>query len=63
MSSDQFTMAIPCHWCGHTGMSLWEDIDGNRQRVSLGGYSERIARKESFQSETVCNDCGKTQPV
>ena len=59
----QFTVAVQCHWCGHNGVSLWEDTDGDRQIVSLDGFYERLARKEPFRIETVCNSCGKVQPI
>ena len=60
---DPFTVAVRCHWCGHNGMSLWEEADGNRQLVSLDGFYERLARKEPFRIETIRNSCTKAQPI
>ena len=58
---DQFTVALECRWCGHKGVSLWEEADGKRQRISLDGFYERIARKLPHNTETVCKSCGKAQ--
>lgn len=59
----QFTVDVRCHWCGHKGMSLWEDANGFRQIVSMEGFYERLGRKLPFHIETVCNNCGKAQPI
>jgi hypothetical protein len=60
---DKFTLAIKCHWCGHTGLSLWEKTAMGRERMSLDGFYERIAKKQPYKTETVCNNCNRPQPV
>lgn len=59
----QTAITVCCHSCGHTGVSLWEDFDDGRQLVNLEGFYERLARKEPYAIETVCNNCGKVQPT
>jgi hypothetical protein len=59
----QFTLAIKCHWCGHTGMSLWEKTPTGRELVSLDGFYERISKKQPHNIETVCNNCDRKQPI
>lgn len=63
LEPDQFTLKVQCHWCGHTGASLWEDVKGERHLVSLDGFYERLTRKQPYRTETVCNSCGKAQPI
>jgi len=60
---NQFTVAITCHWCGHEGLSLWEEFNGERHLVSLKGFYERLARKNPYPIEMVCNNCDKVQPI
>ena len=61
---NQFTLTVKCHWCGHQGLTLWEKtVEGRRQFVSLEGFYERVANKEPFKVETVCNNCDRVQPV
>lgn len=59
----QFTMAIKCHWCGHTGSSLWETTERGRELVSLDGFYERLMGKRLSKIETICNNCGRAQPI
>jgi hypothetical protein len=60
---EQFIMAVNCHWCGNIGSSLWETLPTGRQLMSLEGFYERVAKKQPFDIERVCNTCGKVQPV
>ena len=60
---DQFTLAIKCHWCGHTGLSIWEETQDGRVLVSLDGFYERIKNLRPYQIQTVCNNCDRAQPV
>src|ERR1700744_2736071 len=53
----QFTVAIKCHWCGRQGILQWEEAGGEHQLVSLDGFYERVASKEPFPIERVCNGC------
>ena len=56
------TVALVCTGCGHAGTALWEGSGIDRQLVRLDGFYERLARKEPYPIETVCNNCGKAQP-
>ena len=59
----QFRLAIKCHWCGNEGVSVWEKTQAGRQFITLDGFYERVAKKDHFQIETVCNSCQRVQPV
>ena len=60
---DQFTLAIQCHWCGHTGSSLWEDTPNGRELVSLDGFYERLRSLRPYKIQAVCNNCDNAQPI
>jgi hypothetical protein len=55
------TVALICPACGQAGTALWEGSGSDRQLVRLDGFFERLARKEPYPIETVCNNCGKAQ--
>ena len=57
----QFVVAIQCHWCGHTGLSLWEEGKNGRELLTLEGFYERIASKRPHNIETVCDNCHQAQ--
>lgn len=60
-----FTLAIKCHWCGHTGLSMWAVGEAGREPVNPDDFYERLARNELRLSkiETVCNNCNRPQPL
>jgi len=60
---NQFTLAIKCHWCGHPGLSVWEETPNGRELVSLDGFYERLKSAQSFAIETVCDACNRAQPI
>ena len=60
---EQYSVTLVCRWCGHTGSSLWENAPSGKQMINLDGFYERIAKARSFRIETVCNGCGRVQPV
>lgn len=60
---DQFTLAIQCHWCGHTGLSIWEETAKGRELVSLDGFYEKLVNLRPYKIRTVCNNCDRAQPI
>ncbi len=59
----QFTLAVKCHWCGHKGLSVWEETEAGRELVSIDGFYQRLKSLRPYKIETVCNSCDKTQPL
>jgi hypothetical protein len=60
---DQSSVAIQCHWCGHIGMSVWEETPSGRELVSLDGFTEKLVNLRPYKVQTVCNNCHRAQPV
>jgi hypothetical protein len=62
---DKFTLAIRCHWCGHTGLSMWAVSEAGRQAVNPDNFYERVASRDLRLSkfETICNNCDRPQPI
>ena len=63
LQKNQFTLAIKCHWCGNTGLTIWEKAEAGRQLVSIEGFYERVRKKQPFKIESVCNVCDRVQPI
>jgi hypothetical protein len=59
----QSTLAIKCHWCGHNGLSVWEETPNGRELVSIDGFYERLKSLRPYKIETVCDNCNRVQPI